>query len=688
MVASKEQDKRVILLLLTFIFINPFIVFIVSDSIIYSIGFPALSVLLVQSLYQSKISKRIVLYCLNLMFLVSIFLYGEAVFINNFKEYIIEDLYEFKGKYYFNLPYLDKRFNDKEFQVHYKTNKQGFRISKNDDPDLTAEQVDWLFLGDSYTQGAQVQYEELYTSQLYSHFPDKTIVNAGISGFGLPDEYNYYISEGRKLKPKKVFLQICNFNDFMNVKERQAGFSDYLMQYSGFTRFLLYGFKYANPAELPLGRWTEPFYPDEDSNQNYNVFYKETSTLKKQDLIRFSYFLRKLNEEVKKDGAELVILQIPTKEQIYYKYFEEVINSFKVDPRKLDMDLPNKYLAEEAAKSNIQLLDLRNDFQESEVEVFYQFDEHLNAHGHKTLANAIAKLLQSEEAPEYEIELVSNESRGERYPTQHNVSSNILYQAYVDGNHEIFISDSLFQETRRLTFNSVDETHPWLSPDGSNVVFTEGSQADGNTKVVAMNIDGSNRRYVTDREDIYGAIPSISSNGKMLTYAEWTADPITGFFVNPYIVVINLDKGSKRIITDNEYESWRPIFSPDNKFLFYISKKEKGQFDIYQFNLETGEEKNLTNTPYDEWDPAISANGKLLAYAAEKDDNWDLFLRDLSSSSECQLTRSIGDEWDPTFSKAGDYIFFAATYGLKNGIYKLNLEAKLSSGKEIECLNP
>ena len=119
-----------------------------------------------------------------------------------------------------------------------------------------------------------------------------------------------------------------------------------IMQYSNFVRFVLYDFKYANPAELPLGRWTEPFYPDEESNIDYNIFYKEFSKTKKKDIENLKKYLQKFKKAVEENGAELIILQIPTKEQVHFKFFNEVINEFKIDVDKLDMDAPNKIIAD------------------------------------------------------------------------------------------------------------------------------------------------------------------------------------------------------------------------------------------------------------------------------------------------------------------------------------------------------
>ena len=86
---------------------------------------------------------------------------------------------------------MQKEFNDKEYSVQYVTNQQGFRIHEEMNPYFEVEKCDWLFIGDSYTQGAQVNYSELYSSLLFRENPDKIIVNAGISGFGLPEEYNW-----------------------------------------------------------------------------------------------------------------------------------------------------------------------------------------------------------------------------------------------------------------------------------------------------------------------------------------------------------------------------------------------------------------------------------------------------------------------------------------------------------------
>ncbi|GGC50156.1 hypothetical protein GCM10011386_47970 [Parapedobacter defluvii] len=627
-------------------------------------------------LVENRRLKPIGILLFNLVIVASILLHAEAVFTYRFTDYIIEDLYNVKHNYYFNKPYLDKTFRDKEFLVQYKTNKQGFRIGAEDDPETEVGAADWLFIGDSYTQGAQVQYEELYTSKLFDYFPNKIIVNAGISGLGIIDEYYYYIHEGSKLGAKKVFLQICNFNDFMNVDKRQFGFSDYLMQHSNFARFVLYGFKYANPAELPLGRWTEPFYPDEKSNRNFNVFYQEQSEKKQRDLKNFKLYFEKLAEKVKADGAELVVIQIPTKEQVYYKYLDEVITNFNIDASKLDLDFPNRLMAELCDANQVKHLDLLSDFTDTGSHLFFQFDEHLNVAGHDRIAQSLANMEFASNDQAYGVpSLISKLNVGDRYPVFVGGDNNSLtYQSFRDGNMELFIADSLFENIRRLTWNSVDEIHPWTSPDGTQLVCTEGNQSANNTKVVLMNIDGSNRRYITNQENVFGAIPAFDFQGNRIAYAEWVQAKNSGYLSNPRIVIYDLRTGEKSYITTDDYESWRPIFSPDSQKLYFISKEVDNQFDVFEYTLSDGIKKNITNSPYDEWDPAISKDGRKLIYAGKQHGNWDLFLLELGTSKSYPLTRSLGNEWDPTFSPSGKYVYYAATYGLRNGIFKISLK--------------
>lgn len=663
--------RTLALVAVSYLLVNPVLLFLYCRNGFYTLL--AALFLLPLTFIFIRLRRLVTVYYFNFLGLSGALLAAEVIFTYAFPEHVIRDLYAVRPHYYFNRPFLKEQFTDKEFAVHYCTNAQGFRIGREDDPNGVVRQADWLFLGDSYTQGAQVENEQLYTSLLFRHFPSKIIVNAGISGFGLPDAYHYFVDAGRRLKPQKVFLQVCNFNDFMNVRERESGLSDYLMHHFNVIRSLLYPIKFANPAELPLGRWTEPFYPTDKQNAAYNVFYKPSSPSKEADLAAFEKYLSRLNDEVTQSGAELIVLQIPTKEQVSYACFEEVVRGFDLDVRRLDMMRPNRLLDSLCRRLRIRRIDAYDAFAEAGNEVFYRFDEHLNVRGHERLARAVYEALAAE-APHYPaLHYLSQSNSGDRYPQFSPDGSRLCYQSFRDGNMELFVADSLLLGSRRVTFNSVDESHPTFLGNAT-LLFTEGDGAKGQTRLAAVDVSGAARRYFSDR-GAFAAIPAVSRSGH-LAYPEWRVNA-TGNLTQPRIVLTSPATNQRQYLTSGVDESWRPAFSPKGDELVYITKKE-GVFDVYSYRLSTCREVNLTRSACDEWDPAFSPSGKWIAYAANPDGNWDLFLLEPGTGKRVRLTKTLGNEWDPCFSPDGRYLYFAGEFGLHNGIFRLRLNNRKS----------
>ena len=307
-------------MLMVGVLLNPITLYLLCNSLFFALALPCIAILLLVLIWKQPMLSRFKIYFFNILFLISISYNAELIFTTNFSDRNIPNLYEIRGKYYFNKPYLYQTFEDYEYSSVYITNKQGFRIDETQNTNIEIEQCDWLFIGDSFTQGAQVEYVDLFTSKAYKYFPNKTILNVGISGYSIIDEYNYYITEGYKLGSNKVFLQLCIFNDFMNVKPNSIGITEYMMQYSNLYRYLFFNMQYASPSELPLGRWTEPFYNTEQANYDYNIFHTTQSEQKKQDIENLITYIKKFKDATDANNAELCVVLIPTKEQVSYKY--------------------------------------------------------------------------------------------------------------------------------------------------------------------------------------------------------------------------------------------------------------------------------------------------------------------------------------------------------------------------------
>ena len=662
------------LLLLAVLLANPVVVFAVTGSIEVALGVCLAVILLFQLSLKTWGHRLPTVYIVNATAFCSLFLHGELVVRTRFADYVIDDLYTRHTGYYFNKPFLRKRLTDKEYAVDYLTNRDGFRVGYSQDTGWSFATVDWLFVGDSFTQGAQVPFESLYTTQLYRALPDRIIANAGISGFGLPEEYEFIVRSGLRLRPRIVFLQLDSFNDFMKVRQPEFTFSDYLVERSDFMRFLLQDLKYNNPAALPLGRWVEPFYPDRESNRRFNVFFRETSPQKEEDLRQFDAYHARIDSVVTSHGSRLVVLLVPTKEQVSYRYLAEVLGAFKIDPHTLDLDRPNRIVKHLADSLRFDFIDLRTAFEDSPEQVFFSYDEHLNPSGHRLVAQVLERWLK-ERGDSSSAAMLSPDFRGDRYPSAIAAGREILFQARADGNSELFVADSGFARLTRLTTDNVDQAHPSMSRTGDRLVYTEGDQSAGMTKVVMAHRDGSDRVALTSAAEVCGAIPDISRDGARVVYAEWRCETPRGQKSPAHIVLLDLGTGSRLALSPADVEAWRPVFSPDAKSVAYI-RRNGTQFDLFAVDVATREERQLTNTPWDEWDPRFSEDGRKLAYAAHQDGNWDLFMMDLTTSHVQRLTRTLGDEWDPSVTPDNRALLYAGEYGIFKGIYRLTLPPK------------
>jgi hypothetical protein len=63
-----------------------------------------------------------------------------------------------------------------------------------------------LVLGDSFTEGAQVGEDDLFTALLERSNPQFEVLNAGVGGYGTVQQYLYLENDGLKHNPDLVLL--------------------------------------------------------------------------------------------------------------------------------------------------------------------------------------------------------------------------------------------------------------------------------------------------------------------------------------------------------------------------------------------------------------------------------------------------------------------------------------------------
>lgn len=649
--------KQTNCLLLTLLLWNPLMLLLLTRSWIASTV--TISIILISTYLISKSqSLYLKVWAFNLCAITSIGFHAELLFREFLADKNIPNLYDIHGKYYFNKPFLDREFHTNEYVSTYKTNCQGYRMDNLANAYDTVKACDWLFIGDSFTQGAQVNYSDLYTTLLFRNFPNKTIVNAGISGAGLYDELNYFKDKGKELKPKVVFLQIGVFNDFFNIKEKSATYQDYLMEKSDLYRYLAYNV--FSTDSLPLGRWTEPFFPTRQDNIDYNILYKQTSETKLADITAYKNCLSEWKKEVESIGAKLVVFLLPSKEQVSPILLKEVMDKYGINFSQLDMTAPNRLFKKTAKDLGISNYDLTPDFKKVKEFPFFAQDEHLNAIGHQVIAKSLAEKLKSYTCNALYI---STANRHERYPSYNKTDNTLLYQGQDADEYSISCRTIESNQATTLVKSFEELVHPMLSPDQHYLVYTEGNQESSETDVILKDMV-SNNTFKLNSSNQYAAIPIFNHQGTLIAFPTWSKTNPT-----PIANIAIYDIAKAKIIGSikSSKECWRPIFSNDDAKMLFIEKRDK--FVIMEYDMSTRKKRLILSLPYDIWDITLSPSGKYLVFAGNKDGNWDLFCYNFDTRKTTQLTHTLGNEWDPAFGATDQQLWFAGTFGFNDGIF-------------------
>ena len=155
----------------------------------------------------------------------------------------------------------------------------------------------------------------------------------------------------------------------MNIKEHVPSLQDYIMEWSALYRYFEYNI--ANSDELLLGRWTEPFFPDKEDNVDNNIFFMQTSDYKEADKKAFKDCISEFKKEVESVGGKLILVFIPSKEQVSPELLEEVLKAYNINKEDIDLTVPNKLCQSVASELGLKLYDLTTDFCQSKTFPFF-----------------------------------------------------------------------------------------------------------------------------------------------------------------------------------------------------------------------------------------------------------------------------------------------------------------------------
>lgn len=202
----------------------------------------------------------------------------------------------------------------------------------------------------------------------------------------------------------------------------------------------------------------------------------------------------------------------------------------------------------------------------------------------------------------------------------------IAFTTHRDGVRAIYLMNMDGTNQRRVTRKEDAGLCSW-SPDGSQLAFS--SNRNGRYCIYVMNRDGSNVRRITEgpSEDC----PTWSADGRQIAY-EGMQGQIWRIFV------VNVDGGSgAKAVTNGKWSARWPQWSPGGGGIAYTSY-EQGKGQVY-FMLPDGTSvTRLTSSSAEDQQPAWTADSRQVLFHSNRTGKFDIYALDIATRNEQRLT--------------------------------------------------
>jgi Tol biopolymer transport system component len=249
----------------------------------------------------------------------------------------------------------------------------------------------------------------------------------------------------------------------------------------------------------------------------------------------------------------------------------------------------------------------------------------------------------------------------------------LIYTKAVGGRWDTFAYDFKTKKESRLTVG-LRGKDPDISPDGKQIVYV--NMNSGNANIGIVNVDGTNRRMLTNNNDAtqyYG--PKWSPDGKEILFSIFrTAE-------DRDIAIISADTspkpkkegrrelGKKKKIKDTSLDSLQLAIQDS---IQAVEDSIKAFPDSLAF-ANNSQFRVIINSRADERDPVWLHDGSGFIFSSDRTGIFNLYTHDIASGTQKQITNVVGGAFVPTLSPDGNDVIYAGYHAANYNLYRISL---------------